>query len=87
MKKFLGLLFSGLIFIVSCNSNSGDTTKPVHKDITEMVFASGVLEADDQYNLTAQTNGYIVKETFEEGDLVKAGQVLAVIDNILLKVM
>ena len=81
MKKFLWLIFGVPIFIFSCKNNSDDVTKPTHKDITEMVFASGVLESDDQYNLTAQTNGYIVKENFEEGDLVQAGQVLAVIDN------
>jgi multidrug efflux pump subunit AcrA (membrane-fusion protein) len=68
------------LLAVSCGKATKETT-PQRKDITEMVFASGVLEAEDQYNLTAQTDGYLVKLNFKEGDAVTAGQVLAVIDN------
>jgi multidrug efflux pump subunit AcrA (membrane-fusion protein) len=68
------------LLAVSCGRATKETT-PQRKDITEMVFASGVLEAEDQYNLTAQTDGYLVKLNFKEGDAVTAGQLLAVIDN------
>lgn len=66
--------------LVACGKQSTETT-PQRKDLTDMVFASGSLEADDQYNLTAQTAGYLVKLSFMEGDTVQAGQILAVIDN------
>ncbi|PUZ23842.1 RND family efflux transporter, MFP subunit [Chitinophaga costaii] len=68
-----------LTALCACGGNKGIT--PQHRDITEMVFASGVLEAYDQYNLTAQQDGYLVQLKFNEGDLVNKGQPLAVIDN------
>jgi len=70
----------GIGILYSCNKPSTEI-KPQRKDLTEMVFASGVLEADDENNLTAQTDGYLVKLNFREGDMVNAGQLLAVIDN------
>jgi multidrug efflux pump subunit AcrA (membrane-fusion protein) len=81
MKRRTISLFSFvLILFVSCKSNVPETS-PQRKDLVEMVFASGVLQADDQYDLTAQTDGYITSLSFTEGDLVKAGQLLASIDN------
>lgn len=72
--------FALLLTITSCSNHSTEV-KPVRKDVSQMVFASGVLEADDQNNLTAQTDGYIIQLDFKEGDHVQAGQLLAVIDN------
>ncbi len=66
--------------LVACGKQSTQTT-PQRKDLTDMTFASGSLEADDQYNLTAQTAGYLLKLNFVAGDTVRAGQILAVIDN------
>ncbi|MDR1895172.1 MAG: HlyD family efflux transporter periplasmic adaptor subunit [Prevotellaceae bacterium] len=78
MKRNLTFL-SIAFFLLSCgNENS---MKPQYRDVTELVFASGVLEANNQYNLMAQTDGYIVKIDFNESDIVGEGQVLAVIDN------
>jgi multidrug efflux pump subunit AcrA (membrane-fusion protein) len=74
------VLVSGMWLLVACGKNATETT-PQRKDLTDMVFASGSLEADDQYNLTAQTAGYLVKLNFVEGDTVRAGQILAVIEN------
>ena len=58
-----------------------EETKPIRKDITETVFASGELESEGTYNLTAQSDGYLLELDFEEGDLVEKDDVLAVIDN------
>jgi multidrug efflux pump subunit AcrA (membrane-fusion protein) len=77
--KVLSIL-AGLVLISSCGKKS-DEIKPVRKNITETVFASGVLVPDDQYDLTAQSEGYLVKLNFNEGDAVKTGAILAVIDN------
>jgi multidrug resistance efflux pump len=74
------LLVSGFSLLVSCDNGSSET-KPIRKDITQTVFASGVLVPEDQYNLMAQNEGNLVSLTFIEGDTVKAGDILAVIDN------
>lgn len=69
-----------LTLAVSC-SNTGDEVKPEYKDITETVFASGTLEPEGKYNLTAQSDGYLVALNFTDGDFVKIGDVIAVVDN------
>jgi RND family efflux transporter MFP subunit len=46
-----------------------------------MVFATGSLKADNEYLVAAQTDGYLKSINFEEGDVINAGKVLAIIDN------
>jgi multidrug efflux pump subunit AcrA (membrane-fusion protein) len=79
MKHFT-LFISVLLIFSSCGKKSLETN-PERKDITETVFASGTLEPENKYNLTAQTDGYIIDLKFDHGDIVKTGQVLAIIDN------
>jgi HlyD family secretion protein len=71
------VLTSGLI---SCGRQTQET-RPIRKDVTEMVFASGTLEAEGTYRLTARADGYITELSFTENDLIQKGQPLAVIDN------
>ena len=81
MKKeyIIGVIIGFNVFVSCSEEQKGMKTQ--RKDITEMVFASGMLEADNQYNLTAQTDGFLVEMNFEEGTLVVKGEVMAVIDN------
>lgn len=58
-----------------------EETKPIRRDITETVFASGILEARNTYTLTAESDGYLKDLNIEEGDIVYAGQVIGSIDN------
>jgi multidrug efflux pump subunit AcrA (membrane-fusion protein) len=81
MKKYFHfLILSVAINAVSCKQMV-EQIRPVRKDLVEMVFASGVLEADGENRLTAQTDGFIVSMVFNEGDEVMPGELLAVIDN------
>lgn len=68
-----------LCVLVSCSKK--EEIHPQYQDIQELVFASGELEWDDTYNLTAQTDGVLNQLSFEAGDVVQKGTVLAVIDN------
>ncbi len=70
-----------LFFLFSSCSKKSSETKPTRKNITETVFASGVLVPEDNYNLTAQNDGYLIHLNFIEGDTFKAGKVMAVIEN------
>lgn len=76
-------LHSVLFFslLLSACGKKTDETKPIRKDITETVFASGSLEPENKYNLIAQSEGYIMELKFNNGDLIKEGQLLAIIDN------
>ena len=74
------LFFLAIVLLSSCGKKNNET-QAQRKDITETVFASGTLEPENKYNLTAQTDGYIIELKFDNGDVVQAGQVLAVIDN------
>ncbi|KOS08199.1 hypothetical protein AM493_04145 [Flavobacterium akiainvivens] len=65
----------------SCGRKTQET-KPIRKDVTETVFASGMLEAGQSYNLAAESDGYLVAVNFKEGTVVHLGTVLAVINNL-----
>lgn len=77
MKKIFYLLLTSFIF--SCSNDK--EIKPINQDIKELVFASGQLEWDDSYNLTAQTDGVLQNANFEVGNNVTKGKTIATIDN------
>ena len=56
-------------------------TQPVVQDIKELVFASGTLQWKNSYNLTAQTDGVLSNISFDVGNKVSKGTILAKIDN------
>lgn len=77
--KFGFIVFFASVF-VACN-NSNETIKPVHKNIDEWVFAPGQMEWDNSYYLTAQSDGVLKNANFEIGNLVRKGDVIAIVDN------
>lgn len=79
-KLIFSIIILSIFALGSCKSDK-DAISPTRKDITETVFASGILVPEDQYNLTALTEGYITKLNFEEGDIVKTNELLALVDN------
>jgi len=63
----------------------GDKSSEIHaerKDITETVFASGNLDCVNKYNLTAQSEGYVVELFVKDGDSISINQVVARIENV-----
>lgn len=77
MKKIIAII--GVTLLFSCKNK--EEIQPITQDIKELVFASGQLEWDDSYNLTAQTDGVLQNATFEVGNSVSKGKVIASIDN------
>jgi len=77
--KYL-IVLTILISLFSCGKQIQETS-PIRKDVIETVFASGILEPEGMYNLTAQTSGYLTEISFKEGDLITEGTILAVIEN------
>ena len=80
MKQYTIIAIAAITILSACGKKTQET-KPIRKNITETVFASGILEAKNTYSLTAQADGYLVAVNFTEGDIVEAGKVLAVVDN------
>jgi len=54
---------------------------PQKRTITEAVYASGKIVAEDEYSVFALSNGRIVKKLVKDGDTVRKGQVLYEIAN------
>lgn len=73
------ILLLPLLLFYACGS--GDVVRPLRKNIQELVFASGTIEWDNVYNLTAQTDGVLSAVDFEIGDACSPGKLLAIIDN------
>lgn len=73
----LALFF--MLFLFSCAKK--EEVKPVVQDIKELVFASGDLEWENAYNLTAQSDGILLNADFEVGDKISKGKNVADIDN------
>ncbi len=79
MNKFSLLLLS-FAFVFACKKKT-ETIKPMVTDITESVYASGVIKAENQYQVFATVNGIINNIFVTEGDEVKKGTPLLSLVN------
>jgi multidrug efflux pump subunit AcrA (membrane-fusion protein) len=68
--------------LISC---SGCNNTPVvfaeRKDIIETVYAAGKIVSENEYKLSALSNGTIIKKLVKDGDTVQKGQLLYVVSN------
>lgn len=58
-----------------------EVVRRIRLDITVTATSTGTIRSDNEAKITAQRIGWIRKLRFEEGDLVKAGEVIAELDN------
>ena len=79
--KYLVPAYLVLLFF-SCK-NKTESTFPVLQDITESVYAPGIVKSKDQYQVYASANGIIRHIQVTEGSLVKKGDILITIENEL----
>ena len=83
-KKLLYLLLIipvVILIVVFTRKGKGDTIKPVRKDITEAVYASGFLVPKNEYKVFALSDGYITAKNKEGGDEVKRGEEIFRVQN------
>jgi len=78
MSKLNYFIFSILLF--SCN-NKVEKTRPVIENITESVYASGIIKTRNQYQVFSTVSGIISKIWVTENDLVKTGSPLMLISD------
>lgn len=69
-----------IFFFLSCDKKNESTTPEV-KNITESVYASGVIKSINEYEVFSKSNGIIVKIAVQEGMQVKKGDTLFQLDN------
>lgn len=70
---------SALLYCMSCKNTP--VIFPERKDIIETVYASGKIISEDEYKLSALSNGTIIKKLVRDGDTVQKGQLLYMISN------
>lgn len=63
-----------------------DVAHPIQQPVTSYVEQTGTAQASERVELRARVAGFLQERNFEDGDLVKAGQLLFVIDEEPFKV-
>jgi HlyD family secretion protein len=70
-----------LILLVGCQSNP-KTIKPVIQNITESVYASGVMKSKNQYQVFASVSGIVDAVFVDDGASVEIGSpILSIVDD------
>jgi len=75
------LYFLLLLLIISACHSTEEKVYPQRQNITEAVYASGVVKSRDQYQVFPKASGTIESFTIQKGDSVKAGQIIAHLSN------
>ncbi|MEC5165439.1 HlyD family secretion protein [Flavobacterium sp. PL11] len=73
-SKILSLLV--LLLLFSCSKKETEKIKPTIGDVTESVYASGVIKAEGQYTVYATVNGTLQKVNVIVGQSINKGQTL-----------
>jgi len=77
------LVYSALFltFFVNCSNKKSHEIQPTQGDITESVYASGVIKARDQYTVFSTVNGILKKTKVVVGQKISKGQLLFELDS------
>lgn len=78
--RFFTLTAFVSMVILSCTKKNS-TLRPEYKPLVETVYASGVVVPEREYRVFSLADGIITRRLVNEGDSVKAGQALIIIDN------
>ena len=94
-KKKLFLIIGGIIVVLvivvlNLSTGTGHTTsvqadETKKRDIVETVSASGRIQPQTKVDITSEINGEIIGLFVREGDQVKAGDLLIVLDTVQLR--
>ncbi|BAO76398.1 efflux RND transporter periplasmic adaptor subunit [Winogradskyella sp. PG-2] len=68
-----------LSLLSSCNNK--ETTTPTRKNIEDAVFASGFIEQENQYTVSANADGILTTIPVSEGDIITNNTTVAVIKS------
>ena len=74
------ILFILVFFVCSCSWKQ-EKINPTVEDISESIYASGMVKSENQYQAFAAVNGIIKKIFVAEGDTIKKGAIILSISN------
>jgi multidrug efflux pump subunit AcrA (membrane-fusion protein) len=80
MKTHIWMGFLVFSLMLSACSKQ-ETTLPVRKNLEDAVFASGHIEQENNYTVSAKVDGILLAFPYKEGDSVSAGDVIARIES------
>lgn len=76
---FLGCMIIVISLLSSCNNK--ETTTPILKNIEDAVFASGYIEQENQYTVSASADGILTSIPVNEADIITHNTTVAVIKS------
>ena len=79
LMKLIGSLLI-IFFFISCGEEQ-EKVNPVEENITESVYASGIVKSSDQYQVFSPVNGIIQRIFVTEGDSIKKGGSILQVKN------
>ncbi len=79
MKRYYRFVFL-LLLLASCTGEQ-EKTQPTVEDISESVYASGVVKSKNQYQVFPKVSGIIERLFVTEGDVVQKGAPLFQVEN------
>ncbi|SEB46882.1 Multidrug efflux pump subunit AcrA (membrane-fusion protein) [Tenacibaculum sp. MAR_2009_124] len=82
-KLYLVATILTLSLFISCNKK--ETTKPIRKNIENAVFASGHIEQENQYTVSASVEGILTSIPVSEGDFIMKNTTVASIKSDVQK--
>ena len=78
--RYFTYLFLPILLLFSCKK-APEKLQPTLGKISESVYASGIIKSKNQYQVYATVSGLIKQVLVAEGDLVKKGDPLFIIEN------
>ena len=80
MKKNFNWLLIFLAGMIACNPKQ-EKVHPIRQDITESVYAAGIIKSNNQYKVYSTVNGIITDIPVKEGDAVEKGEIIIRLSN------
>lgn len=75
------VLIGIMVILCTCNQKEEGITRPIVQNITESVYASGIVKSKNQYEVYSTVNGVIAQNLVAEGDLVHKGDIILTLVN------
>lgn len=75
------LILAATIFLLFRCNKSNELYTPVSKSLTEAVYASGFVVSQNEYEVFSQAEGYVGEKLVVDGQRVKKGDPLYIIEN------